>query len=72
MNFGNAAWGFRETPLEKQLEITRNMGLDILELGIANAPKDIPLDADEKVLDTVKELYKKYKIQLVFCFLIRI
>ena len=65
MNFGNAAWGFRETPLEKQLEITRNMGLDILELGIANAPKDIPLDADEKVLDTVKELYKKYKIQLL-------
>ena len=48
MRFGNAAWGFRETPLEKQFEITRNMGLDILEVGIANAPDDIPLDVSEE------------------------
>ena len=38
MLFGNASWGFRETPLEKQLEITSEMGLELLELGIANAP----------------------------------
>ncbi len=65
MKLGNASWGFRETPLEKQLEITKNMGLTVLELGIANAPKDIPLEADKKALDVVKVLYEKYGIELL-------
>lgn len=64
MNLGNAAWGFRETPLEEQLKITRDMGLDVLELGIANAPNDIPLDADSADLENVKALYKKYGVKL--------
>jgi len=62
MRFGNAAWGFRETPLEAQLQITKNMGLSILELGIANSPNDIRLDGDTKY---VKELYDKYGIELI-------
>jgi len=62
MKFGNAAWGFRETPLEKQLQITKNMGLNILELGIANAPNDIQIGGDTKA---VKALYEKYGIDLV-------
>lgn len=62
MIFGNAAWGFRETPLEEQLKITKDMGLTVLELGIANAPNDLPLDGDT---DEVVNLYKKYGISLV-------
>ena len=37
MRLGNASWGFRETSIKEQFEITRSMGLDVLELGIANA-----------------------------------
>ena len=62
MKFGNAAWGFRETPLEQQLKITSDMGLRVLELGIANAPNDIKIGDDTKV---VKELYRKYGIELI-------
>ena len=43
MIFGNASWGFRETPLENQLKATKEMGLELLELGIASAPDDVPL-----------------------------
>ncbi len=62
MKFGNASWGFRELPLEKQLEITKDMGLSVLELGIANAPMDLHLDGD---INTVKNLYSKYGIELI-------
>jgi len=65
MQFGNASWGFRETPLEKQLEITSDMGLETLELGIANAPNDLPLDVTDKELENVKKLYKKYNVKLL-------
>ncbi len=65
MLFGNASWGFRETPLEKQLEITSEMGLELLELGIANAPSDLPLDVTDSELSDVKELFGKYKIKLL-------
>lgn len=65
MNFGNASWGFRETPLEEQLKITRYMGLNVLELGIANAENDIPLDADNTDLENVVRLFEKYGIDLL-------
>ena len=64
MKFGNASWGFRETPLEEQLKITKGLGLEVLELGIANAPKDLPLDTTDAELDNVKKLYEKYGIEL--------
>lgn len=64
MKFGNASWGFRETPLEGQLEITKRLGLEVLELGIANAENDLPLDVSDAELENVKALYAKYGIEL--------
>lgn len=43
---GAAAWGFRELPLEGQLKICKKLGCDCLELGLANAPGDVSLDAN--------------------------
>ena len=63
MKFGSAAWGFRETPLEEQFKITADMGLEELELGIANAPRDIPLDVSENELERVKKLSEKYGVK---------
>ena len=65
MNFGNAAWGFRETPLEEQFKITADMGLSILELGIANAPNDIQLDATYRELSDVKEFSEQYGVKVL-------
>ena len=65
MRLGNAAWGLRETPLEKQLTITRDMGLELLELSIAGYDKDfLQLDAGTKQIDEVKKLFAKYDIKL--------
>lgn len=65
MKFGNAAWGFRETHLEEQFKITADMGLSALEIGIANAPKDIPLDVTDAELFKVKELSEKYGVKII-------
>lgn len=65
MMFGSASWGFRETPLEKQLKITKMLGLHTLELGIANAPRDLPLDASDEVIRHVKALYDKFDLKLI-------
>lgn len=61
MKFGNASWGFRETPLEEQLRITKDMGLDVLELGIDNAPNDVPLSVTDEEIAEIKAMYKKYR-----------
>ena len=61
---GAAAWGFRELQTEEQLILCKKLGLIFLELGIANAPKDIPLDATVDELKEIKELYQKYGILL--------
>lgn len=65
MKFGNAAWGFRETPLCEQFEITKEMGLDAIEIGIANAPGDIPLDVSDALLDNIKVLSEEYGVKMV-------
>ena len=63
MRIGNAAWGLRETPLEKQLQITHEMGLDLLELSIANYDKDaLQLDATDEQIAAVRALYDKYGV----------
>ena len=65
MIFGNAAWGFRETPLEKQLQITAEMGLEHLELSIAGHRNDyVQIDAGDEILKGAKELFEKYGIKL--------
>lgn len=66
MEFGNASWGYRELPLEEQLAITRDLGLGYLELGIANAPGDLPLTATVQQLEEVKALYRAYGIALTY------
>ena len=63
---GAAAWGLRELPLEPQLRLVRQLGLTSLELGIANAPMDLPADASEEAIERVSALYEKYGIEL-FC-----
>ena len=65
MQYGNASWGFRETPLEQQLKITSEMGLELLELGIANGENDLSLDITDKEICKVKNLYDKYNVKLL-------
>lgn len=65
MWLGNASWGFRETSLEKQLEITADMGLDLLEIGIANAENDVQLDVTDIELKNIRNLYEKYNVKLL-------
>lgn len=64
MKFGNAAWGLRETPLEEQFKITAEMGLDVLEIGIANAPMDIALDVTDAELENIKAMANRYGIKM--------
>lgn len=61
---GAAAWGFRELKVEEQLKICNSLGLSCLELGIANAPKDLPADAGEGLIKEVRALYERYGIPL--------
>ena len=66
MRLGNAAWGLRETSLEKQLQITRSLGLDLLELGIGGHPNDfLQLDAVDSDIAQVKRLFNKYEIEIL-------
>lgn len=61
---GAAAWGFRELNLEDQLELCCRMGFSSLELGIANAPKDIPLNVTDEEIRQVCALYQKHRMSL--------
>ena len=45
MRYGLAVWGLRFTPLREQLAMTRRLGVDLLELGIAGFRTDL-LQAD--------------------------
>ncbi|MBQ8813071.1 MAG: sugar phosphate isomerase/epimerase [Lachnospiraceae bacterium] len=65
MIFGNAAWGLRETPLEEQLRITKDMGLKVLELGIANAPADVSMDVTDEELVKIKGLAAAYGVDIM-------
>lgn len=61
---GAAAWGFRELSLEEQLKLCKKLGFSCLELGIANAPRDVPVDAAEEQLKEIVKLYQSYGIEL--------
>lgn len=65
MVFGNAAWGLRETPLEEQFKITSDMGLNILEIGIANAPMDIQLNITDEEINDIRKLSEKYGVKML-------
>ena len=63
---GYASWGFRETPLENQLEIVRRDGLDLLELGIHGHENDyLQLSPSDARIETVKGLFKKYGVKFL-------
>ncbi|MFA6102273.1 MAG: sugar phosphate isomerase/epimerase family protein [Victivallaceae bacterium] len=65
MHLGLAAWGFRETPLKKQLAITRKLGLRLLELSIAGCPNDaLRKGAPPAEINMVKELFAESGIEL--------
>lgn len=61
---GAAAWGFRELSLEEQLKMCSELHVSCLELGIANAPKDLPEDASDKQIQKAVRLYQEYGIEL--------
>ena len=65
MRYGLAAWGLREESLESQLRITRDLGLDLLELSIANYDKDaLQTGCSDPEIEKVKALFKKYGVRL--------
>ena len=65
LTLGYCSWGFRETPLEKQLEIVSRDGLDVLELGIHGHDNDyLQLSPSNEQIDTVKALFNKYGVKL--------
>ena len=63
--FGSASWGFREFKLGEQLACACRLGFEIHELDIANAPGDLPVDADDGQLAEVRRLYESYGIRLL-------
>ncbi len=65
MNIGLAGWGLRETPIEEQLKLVRSLGLDLLELQIANYPKDcLNVDSSVEKIEEVRQLFVKYGVKL--------
>ncbi|MBO5308598.1 MAG: sugar phosphate isomerase/epimerase [Lentisphaeria bacterium] len=65
MQYGLAAWGLREEPLESQLAITSGFGLDLLEFSIANYDKDaLQLGCSDAEIDNVKNLFARYGVKL--------
>lgn len=63
---GIACWGLREIPLEEQLRLTQRLNGSFMELGIANAPRDLPLRATTAELAGVRNLFDKYHIPLEY------
>lgn len=66
MILGNATWGFRKTPLKKQLEITEAMGLSLLELSIGNSSTDaLRLGASDEEIRRVREMFKQHGVDFL-------
>ena len=64
MEYGHAAWGLRELPLEEQLKLAQAMNVHLLELSIANYDRDfLQLDAGAAEIARVKELCAKYGVR---------
>lgn len=67
MRVGNASWGFRETSIKEQFEITRNMGLDILEIGIANAETqgEVTIDITDEQIKEILSMTERYGVDIL-------
>lgn len=66
IRIGAAGWGFREMDVPRQLDVVKELGLHSLELGIANAPKDVREDAAVEVLEQIRSAYVQRGISLEF------
>ena len=65
MQYGLAAWGLREEPLESQLAITSGFGLDLLEFSIANYDRDVLRPgATDGEIERVKTLFRQHGVRL--------
>ena len=65
MRFGLAAWGLRETPLEKQLIMAKELGISLLELGIGAWKDDfLGADAAKEDIACVRELFCRHGITM--------
>ncbi len=65
MRIGLAAWGFRETSLERQLACCSEMGLKLLELSVAGTGRDLlQLDAGADKISKVKGLFESSGVEL--------
>jgi sugar phosphate isomerase/epimerase len=65
MELGSAAWGFRETPLERQLQIVSGLGLTLLELSIGGHGGDfLQPDATGSEVAEAKRLFARYGVRL--------
>lgn len=65
ITIGAASWGFRELALPGQLDLVKGLGLDSLELGIANGENDIQMDEDVSRLEQVKKEYASRGLSLL-------
>ena len=66
LTLGYCSWGFRETPLEKQLQIVSRDGFDLLELGIHGHENDyLQLSPSNEQIEKVKFLFNKYGVKLL-------
>ncbi len=64
MRYGLAAWGLREEPLERQLQLTADLGLELLEFSIANYDKDVlQIGASDAEIEAVKAQFQKYGLR---------
>ena len=60
---GSAAWGLRQTPLEEQFRLCRELGLPQLELSIGNGPRDwLQPDSPETLLQDVERWRREYGV----------
>ncbi len=65
MELGLAAWGLRETPVEKQLALAKRLRVKYVEFSIANYDKDaLQLHPKKAQIKAIRELYEKYGISL--------
>ena len=65
MRLGLAAWGLRETPLEKQLIMAKELGISLLELGIGAWKDDfLGADAAKEDIACVRELFSRHGITM--------
>ncbi|MDR0932733.1 MAG: sugar phosphate isomerase/epimerase [Victivallales bacterium] len=64
MQYGHAAWGLRELPLEEQFKLAKAMDVQLLELSIANGDNDfLQLNSGKKEFARVGELCTRYGVR---------